>query len=182
MEDYFKNYVIYTPDDLQKKMKKIESMIRGSLEYRGYISYIHEEQEIKTCAYFKNWNCDDITEEFHHIITLYNITFAVGCKLLERLEPDEYLTTFDIAKEVILEHFNNNIPGIYLSKTIHEAYHAGLTQLPKNSNSLNLGNYKDFVKKYKAYLSKSDIENITYFLNESDKNELVNIYEKDQLN
>lgn len=166
----FEEIKIKTPDDITDNIKRIEKMIRTSPEYKLYLSYIYEDLKIKNCDYFKKWGKDDeVDMEFHHIITLYDIIMLQGSLMLLNLKDNEYITTFDLAKEVILLHYEDLIPGIILSTTIHQAYHAGLYQLDKNSNSVNLGNYTEFIKRFSQLLNDNDIGKFTYFMNDSDK-------------
>ena len=156
MIDEIKNIRIYTYDDLQKFIPRIERIIRSSPEYKQYLHYIYETLQIRNCDYFTEWNIEEnITFNIHHLITLYNLVEIVGAKLL--LDND-YIYTFDVAKEVILLHFKDYVPVILLTQTIHEALHAGLYKIKKDSKSLNLGKYKEFVKEYKDVTTTKDIE------------------------
>lgn len=153
-------------------------MIRTSPEYKYYLKYIYEDLQIRNCDFFKEWEVEEVDMEFHHILFLADLVILQGTLMLCNLKEGEFLTTFDIAKEVILLHFEDLVPGIILSTTIHQAFHAGLYTLNKDSKSLNLGNYKEFVKRFGKFLTEKDIDTITYFLDEPRKQELLQLWQK----
>lgn len=179
--DAFLDYLkIKSVDDLTSNLiKKIESMVRNSKEYRGYLAYIKEHLEIKNCAFFEDIDFveNELTLHFHHLITLYDLVIIVGCKMISELKGDEYLLTFDIAKKVIQEHLDDNIPGAMLSKTIHEMVHAGLKTIPKNSKEVHLGNYKNLINKYHFLLTQKDIDTIKNFLPDEEASELEELWQ-----
>jgi len=176
MVDYLDYVKITDIDTLLKRVKKIESMVRNSWEYKCWVASIHEDLCIHNCDYFKNWNDDDIDMEVHHIITLFDIVIAVGAEMISELENDEYLLSFQIANQVIEEHLCNNIPCILVSKTIHQAIHSNLYQPSPDSKSINLGNYLDFVKKYKGTLDMISMQTLAKYLPEDKIPELEEAY------
>lgn len=176
MKDYLEYVQIKSIDDLISEIKKIENMIRNSYEYKSWVKSIHENLNIHNCDYFKSWSDDDIDTEVHHIITLYDIVIIVGTKMISELSGGQYLLTFDIAKQVMLEHLSNRIPCILVSKTIHQAIHSGLYQPKSDSKSLNMGEYLEFVKEYKEFMTSSDILNLEKYLDDESKKELETTY------
>nr|DAE44751.1 MAG TPA: hypothetical protein [Caudoviricetes sp.] len=151
-----------TPDNLDKFIKRIENMIRTGPEYKQYLKYIYEDCQIRNCDYFTEWNIEeDLTFELHHIIPLYNLVQIAAFKLLSN---NDYVYTFDIAKEVILMHFDNLIPTVILTKTIHQALHAGLYEIKSDSKSLNIGNYRKFIHDYGRFISKKDLSIYSRFI------------------
>ena len=167
MNEYLDFLKIASPDDLTNNViKKIESMVRNSKEYRGYLSYIKEHLSSRNCAFFEDIDFveNELSIEFHHLITLYDLVTIIASKMILDLKEGEYLLTFDIAKKVIEEHLEDNIPGVMLSRTIHEMVHAGLKTISKNSKEVHLGNYKNLIKNYYMLLTKKDIDTIKNFL------------------
>lgn len=167
MNEYLDFLKIASPDDLTNNViKKIESMVRNSKEYRGYLSYIKEHLSIRNCAFFEDIDFveNELSIEFHHLITLYDLVTIIASKMILDLKEGEYLLTFDIAKKVIEEHLEDNIPGVMLSRTIHEMVHAGLKKVSKDSKEVHLGNYKNLIKNYYMLLTKKDIDTIKNFL------------------
>ena len=180
---YYENSVILNYDDLQKKIPLIERLFRNSREYKNYISYIRESNNIRGCAFFTDKDTDDVDIEIHHIINLYSICDIAGRKLLDTLDNDKFLFTYDILKEVIEIHMKDLIPVISLTRTIHQFYHSGQYELPKNSKELHLGNYRKFIQEYKNYLNKEEISKIyTYFndINNSEFNEFLEMSFKEE--
>lgn len=175
MDTYLDFLKISSPDDLTHNViKKIESMVRNSKEYRGFLAYVKECLSIRNCAFFEDIDFVDneLSLEFHHLITLHDLVILVAAKMILALKDDEYLLTFDIAKKVIEEHLNDNVPGVMLSRTIHEMVHAGLKQIPKDSKEVHLGNYKTLITNYYELLSDKEIQTIKDFL-PADKSEEV---------
>lgn len=181
MVDYLDYLKITSPDDLTDNIvKKIESMIRNSKEYRGYLSFIKEYLSIRNCAFFEKIDFVDqeLSIEFHHLITLYDLVTIVGCKMISELKEKEFLLTFDIAKEIIMEHLNDNIPGVMLSRTIHEMVHKGIYTIPKTSKEVHLGNYETFIRTYYEYLTEKDIKTIKTFLPDDKSEQLEALWQE----
>ena len=156
-EDYYDRSIITSLDDLINSAKRIESLFRNSREYRNYICSVREGLDKKNCAYFTDKDFSEATLELHHVYSLYDITMLVGLKQLSELENDQFLTVYDIVNELIQFHMKDFPIVIMLSKTIHELYHSGQYELPKESQQLHLGNYKGFIREYKAYLDAEEI-------------------------
>lgn len=171
---------IQTFNDLLNSMKDIERQIRSSSEYKTFLYYIKEINQIRNCAFFKDIDFVDkkMTIEFHHHpFTLYDIVLIIGTSMIADLKDDEYLLTFDISKRVIEEHLDDTIPGIMLSKTIHEMYHNGLYEIPTDSPQMNLGDYTKFVGKYGEFLQEKDIENLQkYIQNPEEKDSIYSLW------
>lgn len=180
MNEYLDFLKITSVDELTQNIKKIESMIRNSKEYRGYLSFIKEHLSIRNCAYFEKVDFveNNLDIQFHHLITLYDLVVLVGGNMLLNLGEDEYLLTFDIAKEVIKEHLEDNIPGVMLSKTVHELVHIGQYVIPPNSKEVHLGNYTNFITKYHKFLTEKEIDTIKYFLPDDKKTEVETLWQK----
>ena len=132
-----------------KQIKKIEKIIRSSYEYREYINYLKDEIDMNECSFFKNLKRDDIRIEIHHApFTLYDITSIVFFYLQSnKLEA----TPFDVAEMVMKLHYEGLVGLIPLSLTVHELVHTGDVFIPID---LVHGNIKEFVKKYKEYMSE----------------------------
>lgn len=158
IKENFNDLLIRTPADLIENAKRIESLIRCSKEYKAYLAYLHEQYEMNSCEHFREKNFDRVTLEFHHhILTLYDLVMIVGGKyLVEHLDDEVYV--FDIAREVIRVHLKDQVAGIMLSKTIHELYHSGQYEIAKDASGLNLGNYREFLKEYREYMTPAEIE------------------------
>lgn len=159
--DYYDRSIITSLDDLINSAKRIESLFRNSKEYRNYIRSVREGLQKKQCAYFTDKDFNEATLELHHVYSLYDITMLVGFKQLSELNKDEFLTVYDIVNGLIQFHMKDYALVIMLSKTIHELYHSGQYELPKDSKELHIGNYTGFIREYKEYLDAKEAEKLT---------------------
>ena len=151
---------IETVDDLERYSKKIESMIRTSLEYKSYIADIIETNSIHQGCYFSTVNFSTekkLTFQLHHLITLYNIVIMTGTKMLLEKTPEEHILTWDIAEAVIYLHLHDMLPVCMLEQTLHEMLHSGDYSIPEDSPNVHLGKYREFLSVYKDYLSDEEL-------------------------
>ena len=84
-----------------KTISYIEKEVRSSYEYRKYINYLKTELDLTKCALLPNLDCSNgaASLEFHHFpMNLYEITEAVGKKMIDQLEDDESVSCFDISE------------------------------------------------------------------------------------
>lgn len=156
----FEDLKITDAPTLEENAKKIEKMIRTSKEYRSYLRYCKEDLQLRFSPTWRDIDFVDnhLSLEIHHIIKLYDLVMMVGLEMLSKLSSDEYLLSFDIAKEVINLHLNDMIPVTSLSITEHELLHARLMELDINSSLIHLGDYRKFLQIYKSYLTESELE------------------------
>lgn len=135
-----------------KLIKKIEKIVRNSIEYREYINFLKDELDMNFCSFFQGLDYNNVTIEMHHVITLYDITSIV---LNKKLTNEFNITPFDVAEEVMKLHYENKIALMPLSETIHELYHTGDIFIPI---TYSFGDYESFYNEYKAYMT-SDFKN-----------------------
>jgi len=138
--------------DKDKFIKRIERVIRSSMEYRDYIAYLKEYVNMNQCAFFnnvENAQGNRVRIEIHHEpLTLYDIVKVVVNKYIQEAIP---LNELYIADEVMNLHYTNQVGLIPLSKSVHQIVH--------NSNDIIIplhmvyGNYKQFLEEYNDYLS-----------------------------
>jgi hypothetical protein len=113
-----------------------------------YLGRLREEEGITSCYIFKSVHDDDATLEFHHYpFSLYDIVQTI---LLKKLTTKEMTSTFLTSFDVLQEHYDNKIGLILLSKTVHELFHAGQIKIPVTHT---FGNYEEFYKEYKEYMT-----------------------------
>lgn len=143
----------------EKRIKKIESLIRQSFEYKNYITYIKEELDITQCALLEGIDIKDISGvslELHHApFTLFDIVEIITNKMFDDMPVGTTISNFDIAKQVMYEHYAGNVGLVPLTKTIHEAVHNGVIVIPA---SKIYGNYIKFMEKYKDQISIDKLE------------------------
>jgi hypothetical protein len=146
-------------EDLDAKtIGAIEKQIRGSYEYRSYVNYLKNELDLTRCALMPGMDTKvvPVSLEFHHFpFTLYDVTEIIGRSMLS---DDNAVSTLDISEKVMEEHFRNNIGLVPLTLTLHEMAHNGAIAIP--FSSIN-GNYKAFMEKYDAFITKDQVDRIT---------------------
>jgi len=168
------NYRFYEYDDekkLKKYIKSIETIVRSSIEYRAYIKYLKEEQDLTSCKFLSNIDGKDIkgvSIEFHHYpFNLYEIVDTVLKK-----QTDFYshsTNTFDVANEVMRIHYENMIGLVPLTKTVHELAHNGEVFI---NLKLVYGNVKKFIEDYNDYISQDLFDALDTLNNLSSKDAL----------
>lgn len=158
--------ILNTDKDREKFIKRVEQIIRSSLEYRDYIAYLKENVNMTKCAFFQNVENAQgsrVRIEIHHEpLTLFDIVSVVLNKFIEEGIP---LDDLYIADEVMDLHYKNMVGLIPLSKSLHQIVH--------NSNdiiiplSLVFGDYKDFIHEYEDYLDENIIGKIERKINDT---------------
>ena len=142
-----------------KYVKKIEHIIRSSMEYRDYISYLKEYVDMNHCEFFtniQNSQGSKVRIEIHHEpLTLYDIVYSVVNKFISEGIP---LNDLFIADEVMDIHYRNMVGLIPLSKSLHQIIHnSDEIIIPLN---IVYGNYRQFLIDYEDYLDETTIEKI----------------------
>lgn len=170
IKDISKPFVDYKDEKgLKRYIKSIESLVRGSLEYKGLIKYLKEEQDYTSCAFFSSVDIKEIKNvgiEFHHYpFTLFDIVNIVLYK--ESNFFNQQVNTFDIANEVMRLHYEGMIGLVPLSKTLHQLAHSG--NLFINFKIVS-GNIEKFIKDYELFISQELLDNIKVLEGLSAKN------------
>lgn len=171
------DYNLSDDKDRSKYLKDVEKVVRGSFEYREYISYLREYMDMNKCSFFENVNnieSFNIKIHLHHSpITLYEIVVII---LNKRIFYHESIDVEAVAKEVMYVHYCLLIGLIPLSETVHELVHNEYLFIP---NSAVMGKYNDFIEMYKEWippevLAKLDrIETHTNIYNEEDNKNIL---------
>lgn len=152
----FKISNIYELEDL---LPDIERTIRTSREYRVTVFWHKSKHSLSVDSIdnLDSYDYDKLTVDMHHYpLTLYDICYLVGSKMLAD-NPDKEFLTFDIASEVIREHFNDTIGIVPLLRSDHEKTHEGLLNLTPD---MIHGDYTAFIDKYKDYITEPMMNNI----------------------
>jgi len=150
--------------ELNKFIKAVERMVRGSNEYRHWKSYLIDVMGCVQCAITGELLNEVTLEVHHHVPSLYDIVKAVVNKSIEN---ETEFCSFDIATKVIEVHFSNQVGFVMLVKTLHEKFHNGFLKIPK---SMIRGNYISFVNEYSRYLDDEDLEKINERLSVTENN------------
>lgn len=155
---FFKTHITLSNSaDLEKFIKSIESLIRKSGVYKGYIKYLKQEIGLNRCMVFSELTDEDVTIEMHHsVFTLFD---CVSITLIKFLKENRQISSFDIAKEVLDDHINNLIPVAMVSKMVHEAVHPGRNDIEPYFIPLesSWGDIVKYIEKYKGCLTPEHI-------------------------
>ena len=130
-----------------KIVKRMERIIRGSIEYKDYIAFLRENVGMDACAFFNNINKDtskSLRIEIHHVpFTLFDITKIIVNKYMEEGLP---LNELLMAEEVMKVHYSNMVGLIPLSKTLHLMVHGENAEKVVIPAYMIFGNYKKFIE------------------------------------
>ena len=152
--------------DKEKFIKRVEQMIRSSLEYRDYIAYLKENVDMTKCAFFnsvENRSDSKVRIEIHHEpLTLFDIVSVVLTKHMEEGIP---INDLYIADEVMNLHYQNMVGLVPLSKSLHQIIHnSDEIIIPLN---LVFGDYAGFLREYSDYLDEHILDKIERKINET---------------
>jgi len=143
--------------DFRKYIQTIEKEIRHSYEYKEFIHYIIDNYDMSKCSFLQVSSLDevDVKIEIHHTpFTLYDIVNIIYRK---RVFYGESLEVQMVAKEVMMLHYRLLVGLIPVSVTCHNLIHEGKLFIPVNNV---LGNYREFVRLYKQFISEEELETL----------------------
>ena len=165
MEDVIYEEKVNNAKSRTKFIKRVERIVRGSMEYKDFIQYISKYMDMNRCAFFLNAGTSDgsggnkLKIERHHTpLTLYDICDIVLQKYIDKGEP---INDLMIAQEVLQLHYEGKVGLIPLSRAIHKIVHN--TDLIKIPLWLVSDGYIDFLEEYEEYWIKNlmvDFEHI----------------------
>lgn len=162
----FNEVIITDINSLIDSIEDIERVFRHSKAYRVFLKYMKETLKMRKCDYFvsnEEYKTLDFVDskidlELHHQIRLYELALMAGQYLLDRIDvtKGEYFTIFDVVNELIVMHYEDYLPFVMMSTTIHQLYHNGLYTL-KDNETVHKGRTKDFIEKYNDYITEDII-------------------------
>lgn len=133
-----------------KFVKKVESVIRSSPEYKRLIKFLREEIDMTYCSFYNkvNGSIKGVSIEIHHSpFNLYTLTYIVLNKFIEEdIEIDPLM----VAEEVMALHYYGLVGLIPLSETVHELVHNDKVFIPVH---VVFGDVAAFYEDYKKYMS-----------------------------
>lgn len=140
------SYIMYDNKIRSKFIKKVESIVRTSYEYKRFIEFCHLSLGMNYDMFYNNVSKDKarrVTIEIHHIpFSMYDIVATV---LRKYEEEDIPIDPYTIAEEVVTLHYKGMVSLVPLSTTVHELYHRGDIFIPLQYVD------KGFVLFYQAY-------------------------------
>ena len=139
-----------------KYVKRVERVVRQSMEYRDYIAFLKEHMDLDSCIFFQNVTSKGkkrVSIELHHEqFTLYDYVNVVLQKFIDEGMP---LNDLMIADEVLEMHYANQVGLVPLSKTAHQIIHNSEKLLvPLN---MVYGQYSEFLEKYDNYIDEDKL-------------------------
>lgn len=161
-------YSVYLNSDRDKEkfIKRIEQIVRSTMEYRDYIAFLKDYVNMNRCAFFnnvENAQGSKVRIEIHHEpFTLFDIVKVVVNKYIEEGIP---LNDLYIADEVLDIHYRNMVGLVPLSKSIHQIVH--------NSNEIIIpltivyGDYKKFLEEYSEFIDDELLDKLERKINET---------------
>lgn len=167
-KEYEYNLPLKTTNDKNRIIKRIERIVRSSMEYRDYIQFLRDYMNMKSCAFFQGITNDGaenkkVRIEVHHEpFTLRDYVETVLTKCMETGMP---VNEMYIADEVMQLHYQNQVGLIPLSKTMHQVVHkSNKVKIPLH---MIYGDYGKFLKDYENYISDDLIEKLERKISES---------------
>jgi len=140
--------------DYKKFIKCCEALIRRSVEYKYWVSYIKDVLQIDQCMITHEKNSEVSVDVHHHIPSLFVLVSSIVNKCIEE---DRDFCTFDICQEAIELHYLNKIGYVTLLGSIHEKYHNGYLNIPIE---FVRGDYKNYMNNYAKFIDEGDMERI----------------------
>jgi hypothetical protein len=137
-----------------KFSKNCEKLLRGSLEYKLWRSYILDVLQENICVVTQERMDEVSVEVHHHIPSLFTLMKVLVNK---KIEAEEAFSTFDICQDAIKIHFDNKVGYLVLITSMHEKVHNGYLNIP---TSLIRGDYNFFIANYSKYLDEAELETI----------------------
>ena len=128
--------------DLFVFVKNVEKLVRSSLEYKYWTSYITDTLCQNTCALTEESLVECNLDVHHHPITLFIIVKTI---VEDFITKDLSFTSYDIALKTIELHYQNKIGYMVLLSNMHAKYHAGFQKLPVEFIH---GDYKYMINNY----------------------------------
>lgn len=144
---------MYLDKDTEKRVfiafiKKVEKLVRSSPEYKDYVAFLREEQNMDRCAFLKNIDTEKAEIHLHHAIS---DLFSICCTVCNKLISDnKKVSSFILADYVLKLHFEDKIGLVPLSATIHELAHSAKNfKIPK---SVIFGDWESYYEEYKDFM------------------------------
>ena len=153
--EYFVN--INKSKDRDKFVKRIERIVRGSMEYKDYIKFLKEHIGLDSCIFFQkvtNGNKNKqkrISIEIHHEpFTLYDL---VDIEIMRREAEHLPIEMLPIAESVMCLHYDGLVGLIPLSKTQHELIHSSKCFIPLQHIYQD---YDKYYEKFEEYIEEAE--------------------------
>lgn len=161
-EEPFMTDRIVSAEESVRFIKKIEALVRGSREYKTYISYLRVDLGMNRCSFLPNLDVstDDIGLEMHHCpLTLFEIVDIV---ITHRLGRGQAVTSLSVADEVMRAHFDNAVGLVPVCRSAHKLVHSGALFVHP---LMVHGAWIEFLRAYSDGVSEETVAKLIAFLN-----------------
>ena len=156
-------FLVYT--NYVSFIKGVEKTIRTSDDYTEYVASL-KSRGLTRCQVLGNVDSNmsekghKVSVEMHHgpIFTLFDYCAAV---ILSLVKQGKIVTTFQIAKLVMDEHWAGNVQTVMLSSTVHAAVDSGKIFISLKQST---GDLSGFIKKYGTGLTDKNIKDINGYI------------------
>jgi len=160
-EEAFMTERLVTAEDGVRLIKKVEQLVRSSLEYKTYIGHLRQDVGLNRCSFFPNVNVatGEVGLEMHHApLTLYQLVEVI---LNHRLAQGHAVTSLTIADEVMQAHYAGLVGLVPLTETAHELVHAGALTL---SAHMVHGDWVGLLRAYPLGVDQALLEQLQAFV------------------
>lgn len=151
-------------------IKAVEKIVRSSKYYSRYIAHVKNDLGLNYCQIKGNIVEDeeaDIVDliEMHHgpVLTLFDVVSII---LNHMIIHNQKITTFNVARKVLEEHYAHRVQTVMLCKTVHEMVHDNKIFL---NYKQGLGDLYSFLELYYDGLDKTQINVINGYIERSNK-------------
>jgi len=152
-------------------MKQIEPLVRSAPQYKEYAKRLRWEEKLYHCAIYPQLRhrYDCIVDLHHYPLTLYDICFTIARKIASDDGDINYFNTihdYELIKEVLRIHTNDQVSFVPLSVTPHDLHHEGLVFIPLDKVS---NKWESFVNEFASYMEQWMLDKINKFRNTTEK-------------
>ena len=146
------------PKEMDKFVKYTERIVRGSIEYKEFTSYVKDTLAYNYCAFtLESLEETGDVEIHHHPLTLYDVTKAITTKYISE---EKAFNSFNIAMDVIQLHYMLKVGIVPLLGSLHKKFHNGFLHIPME---LVVGDWKYLLNNASYILDEQTREKIEYY-------------------
>lgn len=143
-------YEFKKKDDRRKYIELVKSIVRGTPEYRSYVSFLKRYKRMNSCVVYPNLNTEERSKysiEIHHeplaLREIINIVLTAEESVGRGHNP------YKLANKILELHYDNKVGLINLAKTPHEMVESGKIFIPLQL--INPG-FMDFIEEYEDFI------------------------------
>ena len=138
----FYTYEFSDEKELKKFVNTCKRLVRSSYEYQEWVKYIKFTKNYSQCQFTRE-SIYELTVDIHH--HPYSLESLVKVAIETLMSSQQKVSSIDVAKEVLVMHYQDLVGYVLLIKSLHEKFHNGFLKIPIE---LVNGNWKDLSNKY----------------------------------